>query len=115
MLFRSVAAPERPVLAIAGDGGWLFTVAEMASAVDIDANVTLVLWDNRGYQQIKQSFDDVDAPRMGVDVSSHDPLTIARGFGWTAQDVISPEELTETLRTSVRRGQHMLRICAEAR
>ena len=111
----SVAAPERPVLAIAGDGGWLFTVAEMASAVDIDANVTLVLWDNRGYQQIKQSFDDVDAPRMGVDVSSHDPLTIARGFGWTAQDVTSPEELTETLRTSLRRGQHMLRICAEAR
>ena len=76
---------------------------------------SLVLWDNRGYKQIKQSFDDVDAPRMGVDVSSHDPLTIARGFGWTAQDVTSPEELTETLRASLRRGQHMLRICAEAR
>jgi len=110
----SVAAPERPVLAIAGDGGWLFTVAEMASAVDLDANVTMILWDNRGYQQIKQSFDDVDAPRMGVDVSSHDPLTIAKGFGWSAQDVTSPDELADLLRTSLRRGQHLLRICVEA-
>ena len=110
----SVAAPDRPVLAIAGDGGWLFTVAEMASAVDLDANVTMILWDNRGYQQIKQSFDDVDAPRMGVDVSSHDPLTIAKGFGWSAQDVTSPDELADLLRTSLRRGQHLLRICVEA-
>ena len=63
-----------------------------ASAVDLGANVTMILWDNRGYQQIRQSFDDVDAPRMGVDVSSHDPLTIAKGFGC--------RQLTSPLRTN---------------
>jgi acetolactate synthase-1/2/3 large subunit len=109
-----VAAPDRPVLAIAGDGGWLFTVAEMASAVDLDANVTMILWDNRGYQQIRQSFDDVDAPRMGVDVSSHDPLTIARGFGWSARDITSPDDLTDALRATLGKGLHLLRICVEA-
>jgi acetolactate synthase-1/2/3 large subunit len=111
----SVAAPSRPVLAIAGDGGWLFTVAEMASAVDLGSNITLVLWDNRGYQQIRQSFDDVDAPRMGVDVSSHDPLTIARGFGWSARDITSPDDLTDALRATLGKGLHLLRICVEAR
>ena len=111
----SVAAPDRPVLAIAGDGGWLFTVAEMASAVDLESNITLVLWDNRGYQQIRQSFDDVDAPRMGVDVSSHDPLTIARGFGWSARDITSPDDLTDALRATLGKGLHLLRICVEAR
>ncbi|MFM9137887.1 MAG: thiamine pyrophosphate-dependent enzyme, partial [Actinomycetota bacterium] len=110
----SIAAPERPVLAIAGDGGWLFTVAEMAAAVDEDANVTLVLWDNRGYQQIRQSFDDVNATRMGVDVSSYDPLAIARGFGWSARDVTSPDDLGEALRDAFRGGQQMLRICVPA-
>ena len=110
----SIAAPERPVLAIAGDGGWLFTVAEMAAAVDEDANVTLVLWDNRGYQQIRQSFDDVSATRMGVDVSSYDPLAIARGFGWSARDVTSPDDLGEALRDAFRGGQQMLRICVPA-
>lgn len=110
----AVAAPDRPVLAIAGDGGWLFTVAEMATAVDEGANVTLILWDNRGYQQIRQSFDDVDAPRMGVDVSSHDPLMIARGFGWVACDVANPDELRIALAEALRGGQHLLRVCVEA-
>ncbi|MGA1388762.1 MAG: 5-guanidino-2-oxopentanoate decarboxylase [Ilumatobacteraceae bacterium] len=109
----SVAAPHRPVLAIAGDGGWLFTVAEMASAVDLGANVTMILWDNRGYQQIRQSFDDVDAPRMGVDVSSHDPLTIAKGFGWSAIDVTTPNELQSHLAMALRSGRQLLRVCVE--
>jgi acetolactate synthase-1/2/3 large subunit len=88
-----IAAPGRPVLAIAGDGGWLFTVAEMATAVDERLDLVLVLWDNRGYAQIRQSFDDVDAPRMGVDVSSADPAAIACGFGWTARRVEAPHDL----------------------
>jgi acetolactate synthase-1/2/3 large subunit len=92
-----IAAPGRPILAIAGDGGWLFTVAEMATAVDERLDLVLVLWDNRGYAQIRQSFDDVDAPRMGVDVSSADPATIARGFGWTAQRVGSPDTLRSAI------------------
>lgn len=89
----SVAAPQRPVLAIVGDGGWLFTVAEMAAARELNCDITLLLWDNDGYQQIRQSFDDAQAPRMGVDVTSHDPSMIARGFGWATQDVDTPEQL----------------------
>ena len=93
----AVGAQDRPVLAIAGDGGWLFTVAEMAAAHDLNSNITMVLWDNSGYEQIRASFDDVAAPRMGVDVTSHDPSAIARGFGWTAVDVLTPEQLAKSL------------------
>lgn len=93
----AIAAPDRPVLAIAGDGGWLFTVAEMATAVDERLDLVLVLWDNRGYAQIRQSFDDVDAPRMGVEVSSADPAAIAQGFGWTARRVDTPDDLRHAI------------------
>ncbi len=96
-----VAAPDRPVIALAGDGGWLFTVAEMATAADDHLDLVLVVWDNRGYAQIRQSFDDVDAPRMGVDVSSADPDLIARGFGWSTEVVDQPAALT----TAIRRAQ----------
>ena len=92
------------MFALVGDGGWLFTVAEMATAVDEGLDIVVVLWDNRGYAQIRQSFDDVDAPRMGVDVSSHDPLLIARGFGWTAADVHTPDELADALREAFATG-----------
>lgn len=100
----SVAAPERPVFAIAGDGGWLFTVAEMAAAKDLASNIVMVLWDNSGYEQIRASFDDVDAPRMGVDVTSYDPSAIARGFGWAATDVTTPQQLATSLEKALASG-----------
>jgi acetolactate synthase-1/2/3 large subunit len=107
----SVAAPDRPVLVIAGDGGWLFTVAEMAAAKDLKSNITMLLWDNSGYEQIRTSFDDVAAPRMGVDVSSHDPSAIARGFGWNAVDVITPDQLASALDSATKSsGPQFIRI-----
>ena len=107
----AIANPVTPVLAIVGDGGWLFTVAEMAAAIDEGVDIVLVLWDNRGYAQIRESFDDVHAPRMGVDVSSHDPTAIARGFGWNAVDVTTVEAFSIVLAEAFeRRGAHFIRI-----
>jgi acetolactate synthase-1/2/3 large subunit len=103
-----IAAPDRPVVAVVGDGGWLFTVAEMATAVDeaLDEalDLVVVLWDNRGYAQIRQSFDDADAPRMGVDVSSVDPEMIAAGFGWSTSRVSSPDGLRAAVTDALRAG-----------
>ena len=96
----SIAAPTRPVLAIVGDGGWLFTVAEMAAAKDLNSQIVLLLWDNRGYEQIRETFDDVAAPPMGVDVSSHDPVAIAQGFGWATTQVETPQQLATALQNS---------------
>lgn len=107
----AIADKTRPVLAIAGDGGWLFTVAEMAVAIDEGVNMVLVLWDNRGYGQIRESFDDVQAPRMGVDASSHDPSSIAKGFGWNAIDVTTIEAFRTVLGEAfANRGAHFIRI-----
>jgi acetolactate synthase-1/2/3 large subunit len=107
----AIADATKPVLAIVGDGGWLFTVAEMAAAIDEGVNMVMVLWDNRGYGQIRESFDDVQAPRMGVDVSSHDPSLIARGFGWNAIDVNTVEAFsTELKKAFTQRGAHFIRI-----
>ena len=100
----SVAAPHRQVLAVVGDGGWLFTIAEMATAKELNCNIVLILWNNDGYEQIRQSFDDVEATRIGVDVSSHDPSMIARGFGWNAQDAITPAQLATALASAKKLG-----------
>lgn len=107
----AIADSSKPVLAIVGDGGWLFTVAEMAAAIDEGVDIVVVLWDNRGYAQIRESFDDVHAPRMGVDVSSHDPTAIARGFGWNAVDVTTIEAFSIVLAEAFEhRGAHFIRI-----
>ncbi len=93
----AIAAPTRPVFALVGDGGWLFTTPEMATAVDERLDLVVVLWDNRGYGEIKASFDRVGARRIGVDVSSVDPEMIARGFGWRARTVDTPAALEHSI------------------
>jgi acetolactate synthase-1/2/3 large subunit len=92
-LGAAVAAPDTPVLVLAGDGGSLFTIAELATAADLDVPVVMVIWDNAGYGEIRDSFDRAGATRCGVETTAHDLVTVARGFGVHAVRVATPDEL----------------------
>src|SRR6202012_3216999 len=48
-----LAAPDRAVLALAGDGGFQFTIQELATARDLGAGVVALVYDNRGYGEIR--------------------------------------------------------------
>ncbi len=54
-----LAAPDRPVLAIAGDGGVLFTLPELAAARDLGLSLPLIVWNNGGYGEIRDAMRDV--------------------------------------------------------
>jgi thiamine pyrophosphate-dependent acetolactate synthase large subunit-like protein len=76
-----LAAPRRPVAALAGDGGALFTIQELASAADLGLPIALVIWQNDGYGEMRDSMDRISAPRMGTEVTAHDFMLLAEGFG----------------------------------
>ena len=90
---RSSPRRDRPVLALAGDGGLLFTIAELATAVDLGLSLPVVVWDNRGYGEIRDSFDRAGAPRVGTETTAHDLLAIAAGFGCATAAPGTPAEL----------------------
>jgi thiamine pyrophosphate-dependent acetolactate synthase large subunit-like protein len=92
-----VAAPGEPVLVLAGDGGSLFTISELATARDVGGPLVTVIWDNGGYSEIRDSFDRAHAPRIGVDTSAHDFVAIAKGFGLQSQRVKDPDALGQAL------------------
>jgi acetolactate synthase-1/2/3 large subunit len=94
-----LAAPARPVIALIGDGGIQFTVAELASAVEANAAIIVLLWNNHGYGEIKQYMKKRGLPTIGVDIYTPDFLTIARGFGWQAERARSVDQLRELLTT----------------
>ncbi|MBB2946572.1 acetolactate synthase-1/2/3 large subunit [Actinoplanes lutulentus] len=98
----AIAQPQRPVLAIAGDGGSLFTLTELATAVDLGRQLTLLIWDNRGYGEIRDSFDRASATRVDTEVTAFDHALIAQGFGAHGVRVTSPEALGEALHTAMR-------------
>jgi acetolactate synthase-1/2/3 large subunit len=87
------AAPNRPVIALAGDGGVQFSIAELASAKEAKLPVILMLFDNKGYGEIKSYMVSKNIPPLGVDLYTPDFLAIARAYGWEAESASSLDEL----------------------
>src|SRR5690606_10488519 len=67
-----LAAPERPVVALIGDGGLQFTLPELAAAVEARAPIIVLLWNNRGYGEIKHYMQNADIAPVGVDIYTPD-------------------------------------------
>jgi acetolactate synthase-1/2/3 large subunit len=93
-----IACPDRPVAALIGDGGIQFTIGELATAVELGLGLPILLWNNRGYGEIKQYMLDRNIPTIGVDIYTPDFQTIARGFGCHAVKIESAAHLREELR-----------------
>ncbi|MBY4677507.1 5-guanidino-2-oxopentanoate decarboxylase [Marinobacterium arenosum] len=97
-----LAAPERPVVALIGDGGIQFTLPELASAVEAGAPVIVLLWNNSGYGEIKHYMERREIPTIGVDIYTPDFQTIARGFGCHAEQADSFEQLHTLLQAAAK-------------
>ena len=67
--------------ALAGDGGALFTIQELASAADLGLPIALVIWQNDGYGEMRDSMDRIGVPHVGTEISSRDFVKLAEGFG----------------------------------
>ena len=96
-LGAQLAAPGAPVVALVGDGGLLFTLSELACAVEARLPVVVLLWNNQGYGEIKKYMLRHDVATIGVDLVTPDFVAIARGFGCAAERVANPDELAAAL------------------
>nr|MBO2509782.1 hypothetical protein [Gammaproteobacteria bacterium] len=93
-----LAEPQRPVVCLIGDGGLQFTLPELASAVEAGVGLVVLLWNNRGYGEIKRYMERRGIPPIGVDIHTPDFLAIARGFGCAAERARDHAHLAELLR-----------------
>jgi acetolactate synthase-1/2/3 large subunit len=92
-----LAAPQRPVAALAGDGGALFTIPELASAADLGLPIALVIWQNDGYNEMRESMDRIGVPHVGTEISSRDFMRLAEGFGCSGVRTGSLDDLPGAL------------------
>ena len=97
-----LAAPQRPVIALIGDGGIQFTLPELASAVEAGAPIIVLLWNNSGYGEIKRYMQNRDIPTLGVDIYTPDFQGLARAFGCNAEMVTSLDHLAALLETAAK-------------
>ncbi len=97
-LGAKVALPDRPVVAIAGDGAFLFTGTELATAVKYRLNVPILVVNNEAYGMIKvQQRDQYDEQFVAVDLDNPDFVQLAHAFGAYGERVTTPERLGKAL------------------
>ncbi|WP_035529698.1 thiamine pyrophosphate-dependent enzyme, partial [Hoeflea sp. BAL378] len=94
----AIGRPGRPVVALLGDGGFQFTLAELGSARDLNADVAFVVWNNSGYMEIETSMTSAGITPIGVTPSAPDFAAIAAAYGLPARKVQSRDELSAALR-----------------
>ena len=110
-----LAAPDRPVVCLVGDGGIQFLLGELAVPRDVDAWSAIVIWNNYGYGEIKSSMLAVGIDPVGVDVRPPDFSHIARAYGYTHQLIDSLESLERALQDfGARRQVVVLEVSGEA-
>ncbi|MCB2114953.1 MAG: 5-guanidino-2-oxopentanoate decarboxylase [Rhodobacteraceae bacterium] len=77
----AIAAPEAPVICLAGDGGAQFTLPELMTAVQERVPLTFVIWNNRAYREIAEAMVAAGAEPIGTDPVPPDFALIARACG----------------------------------
>ncbi|MCE8019256.1 5-guanidino-2-oxopentanoate decarboxylase [Halomonas sp. MCCC 1A11036] len=113
-LGAQLGQPSLPVISLVGDGGVMFTLSELATAVEYRLPVVILLWHNHGYEEIRRYMDNHGVERLGVDIQAPDFITLASGFGCLATRVDSPPELARALESRPTDGPFLVEIDASA-
>jgi acetolactate synthase-1/2/3 large subunit len=100
-----LAAPERPIVCLVGDGGLQFSLGELAVLRDVDAWTAIIVWNNRGYGEIRSSMLAVGIRPQGVDVQPPDFALLAAAYGYAHRLIETAEALGDALREFGRRRQ----------
>jgi acetolactate synthase I/II/III large subunit len=95
-----------PVVAIAGDGGFLFTATEMATAVHHRIPLTVVVFNDGAYGNVRRNQEERFGNRIiASDLSNPDFVRLAESFGAAAERARNPAELRAALKRALtRRG-----------
>ena len=78
-----LAAPDRPVVCLLGDGALMFSIQELMTAVELDLDLPIICVDNGGYGEIRQGMVDRDIDPLAVDLQQPDWVQLAEAFGAT--------------------------------
>ncbi len=94
-----VAHPDKPVISVSGDGGFLFTATELASAVQFGINLVTIIFNNNKYGNVQRQQDEWFGGRqIYSDLHNPDFVKFAESFGAAAYKTDSPHGLRECIR-----------------
>lgn len=104
-----VAHPDRPVVAITGDGGFMFAVQELATAVQYGINVVTLVFNNNAFANVRRDQQrGFDGRLIGSTLKNPDFVKLADSFGVDAARVASAAALKPALERALAAGKPVL-------
>jgi acetolactate synthase I/II/III large subunit len=89
--------PDRRILAICGDGGFMMNVQEMETAQRLGSKIVVMVWEDGGYGLISWKQDNEFARHTDLSFGNPDWLQLASAFGWHGHVVERSRDLQDTL------------------
>lgn len=104
-LGAKVAHPDTPVVAITGDGGFMFGVQELATAAQYNIGVVTLVFNNNAYGNVRRDQMQVfDGRVVAADLVNPDFVKLAESFGVAAARVTSPDAFRPALEQALAHG-----------
>jgi acetolactate synthase-1/2/3 large subunit len=104
-LGAKVAHPDRPVVAITGDGGFMFGVQELSTAVQFKIAVVTLVFNNNSYGNVRRDQRQrFDRRVVAADLVNPDFVKLAESFGVAAARVTSPDHFRPALEKALADG-----------
>jgi acetolactate synthase-1/2/3 large subunit len=93
----SLVHPDRRILAIAGDAGFLMNVQEMETACRLGSNIVVMVWADNAYGLISWKQDTHFGHHTDLSFGNPDWLMLAKAFGWNGRFVENAVDLVPAL------------------
>ncbi len=95
-----VAHPDKAVVSVAGDGGFLFACAELATAAQYGIGVAVVVFDNSAFGNVRRDQQRTFGRVIGSDLENPDFVRLGESFGVPSPRVDSPAALGRELKAA---------------
>jgi len=92
-----LAYPDRQAVAVVGDGGFLFTVYTLSTAVKYHINAVAIVFDNGGYGSIKRIQMQKFGRAIGADLHNPDFARLAQAYGAAGVRAEHPDQVYDAL------------------
>jgi len=102
-LGAKIARPEVPVVSVNGDGGFMFNVQELATAVHFRIGVVAIVFNDNAYGNVRRmQKDDYGNRVIASDLTNPDFVKLAESYGAMGLRANSPGELRLALRRALK-------------
>jgi acetolactate synthase-1/2/3 large subunit len=100
-LGAKVARPDRPVVVVSGDGGFLFNSQELSTALRYGIAVVVVVFNDDSYGNVARDLDEAWGGSVGADLANPDFVRLAEAYGIAGFRAKEPAEVGDLVREGI--------------